>query len=777
MSRLTNHVLVLLIALSCAAAFVPTVGAQDPAPVPTAPVPDAENATGTRGQFFHVQMDVLGDPLLEFKWTDTVKFLEFRLSDLSDQAQSLAAGGVGIRCTLEPLTETGNFLAQMAPNCPSLLAPGESTTRGIQITRTPGAGPVSASWQLNVTTTSPVEEFVGTLVITTRVEEFANLAITPGIGDRVPPDTSFDVTITLKNNGNYLGIYRGEAEVPEGWHVVIPASVAVPAGEEVDVNVSIVSPRGKIYYMSESALITLRYTNVDNPQISRTASLPVSVHGVFVPPQLIPFVVLSLALAGVFIFFAVLARRAVEEQILGKPVPPWRIPVEREYLQQLAKDDPDEYYVVRYYLMEEEHQSALLWYNAYKKATKKDRKAESKWVKLKNKQERKISKEEKAHARLEKKWDRKVLRMNKKRDRKIARLEKKLRRKERKKQKKFDKKYDKVVAKIQKKHDKKVAKAVKKHEKKVAKETKKVERQNKKLEKKGEEPLPLPDIPAPEFAEPELPERKAAAEVPLDESRYAKRAARTRKYYDWRADRRRARGDKKIAKDAKKRGIKMEKLRAKIPAEPKTHLYDSAEFVPEDEVIVEDDRPFVAKLLHLPTLEEREEEQRRRQVYRARLKEAKASDDPRKAEAVMESFAEEREARRQARKDQLALARSSALEQKRLAQERQRRIKERAKEMAREAKEEAKAGRGFRVGKKPAISEEPAAESAQPLPAKTRGRDTPDGPAEEAPAEGGRLTGLKARFKKREREAGAEEEKKERPESPEAAAGGAEDQR
>lgn len=521
---------------------------------------------------------------------------------------------------------------------------------------------------------------VGRFNLTARVEEYSYLTLLPvGVPPTAGPDEIVTHTVNLKNNGNQLTTFIGQMDVPPGWRATFPEQVVLRPGESRDLTIQVWTPREKLVYISEAELLQVAYYPADEPGKIRWLPFSVQVSGVYLHPALVPLTVLTVGLVAVLVFFAILARRTVEERILGKPVPPWRIPVEREYLQRLMKEDPDQYYIVRYYLMVEEHQSALLWFEAFKEATKKDRKRESKWYKVKRKQERKVIRLEKAHNKFVAGWDKDTDKPGRVAERKKHRLERKLRRKERKQQRKVNRKHKKRSKKLVKKHEKRVAKATKKFEKKREKELKKIEKANRKREKKGEEPLPLPEIEPPTFEEPVVGEPDVIPEVPLMESRYAKRAERL----DARAARKRerllAKRERRIAKDRRRVDIKSEKLRNKIPPEPQTALYAADEYVPEDQVIVEDDRSALAKWLFLPTLEEQDRARRRRQVHRAELQQAQEAGDEEKVARLRQEWADERSRQAAERKERVRGTMAQRKEDRRLAVARKQELKERAR--------------------------------------------------------------------------------------------------
>jgi hypothetical protein len=194
-------------------------------------------------------------------------------------------------------------------------------------------------------------------------------------------------------------------------------------------------------------------------------------------------------------------KERVEEEILGKPQRPWTIPAEALYLQRLEEKDPRAAYVVRHYLMEDEYRSSLLWYYAYKRATKGSRA-----------KERLIVKQEHGHEKWQDGWAKKVMRPEAKADRYDDKLQRKLDRRARKHHKKALQEWEKRGKALETAH----AKAVEKAEERWSKEARKAD-------KKGLAKPLRPDI-----AEPDFPAAPGLHAIPLAEHKWRRRADRFR---------------------------------------------------------------------------------------------------------------------------------------------------------------------------------------------------------------------------------------------------------
>lgn len=612
-----------------------------------------------------------------------------RFTDASVQGTEFAAAGIPIRCDVVNQTAGASNWAFIPSAIPALKR-HQSFTVDFNVATGPRPSPEFFATVLECRAGYPVDDVIGRFTLRAQAEEYVYMTMSPGppLGT-VGPDEQVEFQFTLSNSGSHPKRFNGRVEAPDGWMFPNPPAIVVEPGESKVVNITGWSPRDKMVYISEAQPVRIFYAPDGAEGKEQLVFYSVTMQGVYLHPAIVPFTLLALTLLGVFLWLAILTRRHIEEQILGKPVPPWRIPEEQAYLAELEKEDPDEFYTVRYYLMVEEHRSALLWYEAFKKATKKDRKKETKWVKLKNKQEAKAERVGGKLDKVDRKFDRKVKFARWREGRKVKKLQRKHDRFLAKGQKKIDKKHAKRVKKIEKRHAKTVAKAMKKHDKLVAKETKSVEKENKKRAKRDEGPLPMPELEAPTFDDPVLPEREVLEETGLDKGRYAPKLEKLNGRFDRKVDRIERRRAKKKDRKAEKVERKKGKILDKIPPEPETNLYQENRFVPEDEAVIEEDRSPLERILHVPTLEERERARRRRMVYLAKRQELKeAGDEEALAQLEAEYKAEKKGLSDEARADAVSEKEAKAIA-KAEAKAKRKAVKERAKELAKEAEEEA----------------------------------------------------------------------------------------
>jgi hypothetical protein len=286
-----------------------------------------------------------------------------------------------------------------------------------------------------------------------------------------------------------------------GLPVATQSNNLVPGKSQADYTVSIQGPEGKLYYFSDSCSVSVAVSPSGRGDIVQTAVISLQVSGGYVNPVWV-FNTLGLLLVLLLLFLVLARRKArIEEEILGKPQKPWTIPVEALYLKALRQKDERAWYVVRHYLMEDEYRSALLWYKAYKKSTKGDRK-----------KERLVVVQEKAYDRWKAAWRRDIDRPIRKADRREAQLQRKLDRKARKAHRRQMAKYRKLRRKLEAAHAKQVERAGKRHAKEAARAA-----------RKG---LPAPKRPV--VAEPDYPDEPQPVPIPLAGHRWSRKAARYR---------------------------------------------------------------------------------------------------------------------------------------------------------------------------------------------------------------------------------------------------------
>lgn len=316
------------------------------------------------------------------------------------------------------------------------------------------------------------------------------------------PQGIANMPVKITNNGLLPRQFVMEQQsVTCDLNTAAPGSFVVPPKSTLVVMISVEAPAKKALYLGDQC--SAQY--LVSPEGSRGAGIAVTasvqVDGTYVDPQWVIWLIEILVVLLLLILFIVRRKARIEEELLGKPQKPWTIPVEALYLRVLRQKDERAWYVVRHHLMEEEYRSSLLWYKAYKKATKGNRKKEAL-----------VLGQEKKYERWRAKWEKAIGKPIKKADKLEAKLQRKLDRKARKADRKVARKVRKITKKMSAAHAKQVEKALEKWQK-----------QSRKATKKGLEAPPRPVLPEPDY--PDEPEPRSYV---LAEHKWAKKAARFR---------------------------------------------------------------------------------------------------------------------------------------------------------------------------------------------------------------------------------------------------------
>lgn len=566
-----------------------------------------------------------------------------RFVDVSIESAQLYTTQIPISCSVEDTSENIRGWSY-GFELPGTIGRNMEKTINVEIKASIASSPMYFSIGMVCTAGGPLNgEVIGEFNFTAKLDVYQRFSLQPfGTPPRVNPDDDIQLTVSLSNRGNDMERFVGRVEGPPGFQFEHPPAVLVGPGETEVVEINGVTPRDKIWYRQQMVPIEVTYWPESDPDGEQTRTIGATMGGLYFHPALIPLIILTAAAIVVLAMIVAYARRTVEEQVLGKPVPPWRIPVEREYLKRLEMEDPDEFYIVRYHLMVEEHQSALLWYKHFKHATRKDRKLERKWLKktekVKGKSERLRSKQ----TRLENRMARRLRVLPTARRRRLAVLDKRNLDAQWKEQRRLLKVHEKAVKRIDKIHSASEKKEKKRVMAGFEKERKRAEKENKKRIKQGEDPLPLPEEPALEARDREFPE---PVEVPLqsvEDSRFAVKAERTSRRFNKRIARRSKKAKHRMRKKGAKRDEKIGRLKSHIPQKPAGALYQEDEFIPEEEVVVEDSRTRIQRALGIPTMQTRDALRRRRMVYKVKIRQAKKADDLEQVQRLKREYVQER---------------------------------------------------------------------------------------------------------------------------------------
>lgn len=433
--------------------------------------------------------------------------------DLSRDSSGGLSGGVGGAPNIGPSQHSVSFTYESTQ---------ADVTGWYVLTPTPLTSIGGQSFDLRVTVgasqrvANPYFPFTMTAVVQTSAGTFtasANFtALTLGlpsfnaqvgdVGGDIRPGQIVDIPVRITNGALFP---RGfDVQVVENTcHLSAVASTnnLVGGKETKTYTVSVRGPTSSPWYFSSVCSLGIQVAPNDSPLATRVVTAPLTINGGYVNPQWVIWLVEILIVLLIIILFLVRRKARIEEEILGKPQKPWTIPVEALYLRALRQKDERAWYVVRHHLMEEEYRSSLLWYKAYKKATKGSRQKEAL-----------VLRQEKQYERWKAGWQKDIAKPLKAADKYEAKLQRKLDRKARKQDRKTARKVRSITRKMAAAHAKRLERALEKWQKQV-----------RKAEKKGLEAPPRPQLP-----EPDYPEEPEPSTVLLADHKWAKKAARFR---------------------------------------------------------------------------------------------------------------------------------------------------------------------------------------------------------------------------------------------------------
>jgi hypothetical protein len=383
--------------------------------------------------------------------------------------------------------------------------PGGTYTQEFRVQVFPQAKDPYFIAHINATMETPGGPIHRTADVTFFTRGIPGFTVLPGPSiDRLEPLEVHQASFSIYNVATLRRTFQAEvAQNDCNLAIGPPASTVVPGHQFQRVEFSIQGPQSRFSPLSDdNCVVGMKVYAQDNPDQALSVIIPVKVTGTYFDPLGVFYVLAAIALLVLLILFLRRRKERLEEEILGKPQKPWTIPVEQVYLRHLKAKDQRAWYVVRHYLMEDEYRSSLLWYKAYKKATRGDRK-----------KERLVLAQERAYARWKAAWEKAIAKPTRKADRFEAKLQKKLDRRTRKAHRKATRKWRAAVKKLEAKSQKKADRALALHGKLLAR-----------ARKKG---LPEPEAPA--LPTPDLPEEPTLRARPLAEHRWARTEARFRR--------------------------------------------------------------------------------------------------------------------------------------------------------------------------------------------------------------------------------------------------------
>jgi hypothetical protein len=206
----------------------------------------------------------------------------------------------------------------------------------------------------------------------------------------------YDVDII--NDGYYKDVFQFELEEENGLLALADKQAMVLSpGETGRVKIGILTPEKLIDWGTPNIVDVYVYSTGDKTR-TLVGSLVVYTRGIYISPLvgiILAPILFIIALIG---FWFYIQKTKKEEKLVKKPEKPWTIPIEQQHLEKLKEKD-EKAYEQELEMMKDEYQSAMLWYNEYKKVVmleEKNKKISDQKLKTQQKQiEQKSQKKEK----------------------------------------------------------------------------------------------------------------------------------------------------------------------------------------------------------------------------------------------------------------------------------------------------------------------------------------------------------------------------------------------
>ncbi len=229
------------------------------------------------------------------------------------------------------------------------------------------------------------------------------------------PKSLVDFEMIITNQGEYKDTYYVEVTDENGTKGTVSQQVLVlNPGEETSVTITYLTPE-VLFDPGTPRRLNISIYPVENPDAEFNLDVIVMTQGMYISP--LAFIVLGAIIVLLIIVYVVVRlllakfNKELYERLFGpktkvkggkievaKPEKPWKISSEQKHLEKLKAKDKKKY-EAELLMMEQEYQSAILWYDHYVQALKikaseelKKAKIEAKKKKAKLKDERKKKK-------------------------------------------------------------------------------------------------------------------------------------------------------------------------------------------------------------------------------------------------------------------------------------------------------------------------------------------------------------------------------------------------
>jgi hypothetical protein len=194
-------------------------------------------------------------------------------------------------------------------------------------------------------------------------------AVPPGT---ITPNEIISIPVMVENQGNYNDTFNFRVTSTTGYPLTLTnnGTITLRPGEQGQAFVGIAAP-GDIVDTGTLHSLTIDVFSADQPNVTiGTQRLMLETQGLYISEQISAYSI-GIAFFIILVFSLFLAwRRRVNQQISIAPEKPWKIPEEQQHLAELKRIDRNAYRQ-ECLMMEDEHKSALLWYDDYRKTIRK----------------------------------------------------------------------------------------------------------------------------------------------------------------------------------------------------------------------------------------------------------------------------------------------------------------------------------------------------------------------------------------------------------------------
>jgi len=180
----------------------------------------------------------------------------------------------------------------------------------------------------------------------------------------IHPNEVLSIPVEVKNLGSHIDTFNFRVNVSDdSLKVGQPSALTMEPGETRNAYVTVSAPP-VLYDQGKTTSIVIEVFSIDNPELIFSNKIVLTTQGVYVSGGYAYYLMLAGIILLILIALIIVPMRKRRVKICVKPQKPWEIPEEKEYLKKLK--DKKEYNKV-FNMMNEEYQSALLWYKHYRK--------------------------------------------------------------------------------------------------------------------------------------------------------------------------------------------------------------------------------------------------------------------------------------------------------------------------------------------------------------------------------------------------------------------------